>query len=317
MKKLVALSLLFVAGVTFVLAQTPNEFKGHTSYVYAVALSPDGTTLATASFDNTVKLWDYKTGKEKATLKGHTAQVYSVAFSHDGNTIATGSMDKTIRLYDKEGKFVRELKGHTEVVDSLAFNNDSKLLASASGDKTVRLWNPGDAKELKKFDGHKESVYSVAFSPNGQYLASGSNDTTIRIYDVKEMKEIRMIGELPPDPKAPMKKDPKKDDKKKEEKDKDKDKKDDKDKKETKKEPLELKEIREGVNAIVFTPDSSQVLAVGFDHMLRFYNVADGKETKKIGPTPDWLVGVALSKDGKNVATAGYGGSLRVYELGS
>ena len=87
--------------------ESPAEFKGHTNYVYAVAFSPDGATLATASYDNTVKLWDYKTGKEKNVLKGHASQVYSVAYSPDGNLIATGSMDKTIRLYDKEGKFIK------------------------------------------------------------------------------------------------------------------------------------------------------------------------------------------------------------------
>src|SRR6185369_6318969 len=108
MRKLFAFCMLAVAGAAVALAQNPAEFKGHTNYVYAVAFSPDGGTLATASFDNTVKLWDYKTGKEKTTLKGHTAQVYSVAFSPDGNLIATGSMDKTIRVYDKEGKFLKE-----------------------------------------------------------------------------------------------------------------------------------------------------------------------------------------------------------------
>src|SRR5271166_5546107 len=109
-----AVGLLFCA--TLALAQTPEEFKGHTGLVYSVAFSPDGKVLATGSFDSTVKLWDFASKKELQTLKGHTLPVYSVAWSPDGKLLASGSQDKTIRLWDpKDGKSLRELKGHTEI----------------------------------------------------------------------------------------------------------------------------------------------------------------------------------------------------------
>src|SRR5690349_5654935 len=82
------------------LAQAPDELKGHTALVYSVAFSPDGKVLATGSYDNTVKLWDFKARKELLTLKGHTAPVYSVAWSPDGKTLASASQDKTIRLWN-------------------------------------------------------------------------------------------------------------------------------------------------------------------------------------------------------------------------
>src|SRR5881398_2323492 len=88
-------SVLAVAGVVCwgaaAWAQGPRQFKGHGERVASVAFSPDGKVLATGSFDNTVKLWDFATGKELHNLKGHTNQVYSVAFSPDGNLLASGS----------------------------------------------------------------------------------------------------------------------------------------------------------------------------------------------------------------------------------
>ncbi|MUG95383.1 hypothetical protein F7734_24665 [Scytonema sp. UIC 10036] len=76
-----------------------KTLKGHTASVWSVSFSPDGKTIASASWDNTVKLWD-TTGRELKTLKGHTASVLSVSFSPDGKTIASASSDKTVKLWN-------------------------------------------------------------------------------------------------------------------------------------------------------------------------------------------------------------------------
>src|SRR4051794_8624741 len=107
MKRLAALLFAFTASTTLLLAQAASEFKGHSGLVFSVAFSPDGKALATGSFDNTVKLWDFATGKELFTLKGHTQPVYAVAFNKDGTILASASQDTTIRLWNpKDGKFL-------------------------------------------------------------------------------------------------------------------------------------------------------------------------------------------------------------------
>jgi len=73
--------------------------KGHAAQVNTVAFSPDGKTLASGSYDNTVRLWDVQTRQELATLKGHDAYVSSVAFSPDGKTLASGGWDNTVKLW--------------------------------------------------------------------------------------------------------------------------------------------------------------------------------------------------------------------------
>jgi WD40 repeat protein len=299
---------------SFVWAQAPTEIKGHDGLIHSVAFSNDGKFLATASVDGTVKIWDFGTGKETQVLKSAApgSPVNTVAFNKDGTVVATGSQDDAIRLWNpKDGKAVKELKGaHKGGVSSIAFSPDGTLLASGGADKAVKLWDVKEAKELKNLGAHKESVYSVAFNPAGTELASCGNDGVIKIWDVKGQKEIKsMMVDLP---KPAVKIEPKKEEPKKDPKDK-KDAKKDTKKKEMKKEAP--KELRDAFTVVAFTPDGKQILSVGHDKYLRFWNIAEGKETKKLGPTKDWIFGLAVSKDGKNVATAGYGGSLRVYDI--
>jgi WD40 repeat protein len=176
--------------------------KATQGYVYSVALTADGRTLATGcgvldfgsgKDSGEVKVWDVATGNGRE-LKGHERNVLGVALTADGKTLASGGGDKTVRLWDvANGKELKKLEGHTDGVNSVALSADGKVLASGGADKLVIVWDVNTGKPAHTLKGHTGEVSSVALSADGKLLASGGADKTVRLWDTASGKEVATV----------------------------------------------------------------------------------------------------------------------------
>jgi RNA polymerase sigma factor (sigma-70 family) len=162
---------------------------GHTDSVWDLGYSRDGTLLATASKDGTVRLWNAKTGKPVASLAGHEGDVHGVAFSADGKLLATAGADKTVRVWDPAtGNELRKMT-HTDAVNGVAFVPGGKTLAAwggvhdsdgVNGRGEMRLWDPVRGKEIANLallNGKR--IEFAAFPPDGKTLITAAGNTFI------------------------------------------------------------------------------------------------------------------------------------------
>jgi WD40 repeat protein len=118
-----------------------SRLLGHQKQVLHVAFSPDGLTVASTSFDNSVKLWSARDGKFITTLRGHVGAVYMCSWSADSRLLASCSKDTTVKVWDlKTGKLKMDLPGHKDEVFALEWSGDGKVVASGGKDKVVKLW---------------------------------------------------------------------------------------------------------------------------------------------------------------------------------
>lgn len=168
-------------------ARTPRggPLLGHEGTVSRATFSPDGTLLATASADPTLRLWNVADGSPHGEpLRGPEQGLFDVTFSPDGRSVAAGAWDGTVWIWDvATGAVHARLPGHTETVAAVLFSPDGATLYSAGEDGDVRLWDPATGSERHVSRGHVGDVTALAITTDGSTLVSGGTDRTLRLWD--------------------------------------------------------------------------------------------------------------------------------------
>jgi WD40 repeat protein len=166
-----------------------REAHAHTDSVTAVAWPPDGATLASASADSTIRLWDVAAYTLIGTLDAHSDSLIALARSPDGTRLASAGWDDTIKVWDASAGInaIEEsltLEGHTLRVTALVWSPDGTMLATGSRDHTIRLWDATTGAELAALDAHGAELRALVWSPDGTRLISSAMDKTVRLWDV-------------------------------------------------------------------------------------------------------------------------------------
>lgn len=155
--------------------------RGHTDRINSVSFSPDHITLASASGDGAVKLWDVETLERIAALEGHSNAVRSLSFSPDGKVLASGSWDGAVSLWNTETKENIGTLRHRQI-SFLSFSPDGRTLVSCARDGTIKLWNPAAEENISTLRHGK--VTSASFSSDGRTFATGGWDGTVKIWNL-------------------------------------------------------------------------------------------------------------------------------------
>ncbi|MDY6897728.1 MAG: pentapeptide repeat-containing protein, partial [Cyanobacteriota bacterium] len=177
-------------------AELIHTFSGHTQRIFFVKFIADGI-IATASYDETLRLCNIETGTSIQTICGKGMQFTSIALHPDGETVATANAHQEISLWNIfTGKRFKTFQvEHNCHITALAFNNTGNILAtgSASADATIKLWDISDGNCLLTCSGHDLAIKSLAFSADDKILASGSVDNTIRLWNVDDGKCCQIL----------------------------------------------------------------------------------------------------------------------------
>ncbi len=171
-----------------------RTLEGHTSDVYFVAYSPDGSRLVSAGRDGVLHLWDPATGRDLHTLDGHNEEVNSAAFSPDGAGLVSVGDDGRIVLWDlATGSEQRRLQDSGDPIQTVAWSPGGRLIATAGRDQLIHLWDVETGRQLAPLAGHTDQVESVAFNSDGRALASGGRDGGVLVWDMDRMALSRKL----------------------------------------------------------------------------------------------------------------------------
>jgi WD40 repeat protein len=285
--------------------------------ITALEFSPDGSTVAASGYHE-ITFWKTADGAPARRLAGLAERVYDIATSPDGKWLATASGDPGIfgvaKLWLAEpgggGKPVRDLVETQDVVFAVAFSPDSKRVATAGADRTIRVFEVESGKPLAQIEDHADWIFAIAFSPDGKRLASASRDKTCKVFDLEKKESLVTFPghaqpvytiAFAPDGKSVA----------------------------SGGEDSRIRiwnpdndgrQVRDigGLGGTVFrlryAPDGQTLIACSADktvHVLK----STGASLRKLQGHQDWIYALAVSRDGKSLASGSWDGDVRLWSL--
>jgi WD40 repeat protein/DNA-binding SARP family transcriptional activator len=294
--------------------QLVHTLTGHDDDVNDVAYNTEGTKLATASDDGTIKVWDPNTGLEQISLSNDTA-LYSLEFSPDGRFIAAGTQDSRVKVWDVEsGGLIFTLSGHSNAIFEVDFSADGNYLVTASLDGTTKVWDitPDGNRDWLTLAGHKHVVFSAEYSPDGKQIATASWDGTAVVWDANSGEKLLTFDEFnvevvritfSPDGKKLATAD--------------------------KNGMVNIWEASKGkfifsIQAhspgdmdVIFSPNGKYLASGGSDGMAKLWDATTGNEVRSFLGHTEKIIRLAFSSDGSKLATASWDDTARIWDVSS
>jgi serine/threonine protein kinase len=288
-----------------------HNLAGHSSWIMAVAISPDNQTLISGSMDDTIRIWNLQSGELLNTITGHTKVINCLAISPDGQTLVSGSDDHSIRFWNlPSGKAGRILREHTRDVTSVAISSNGEFLISGSEDRTVRLWRLQNGEPVRMLSGISGMVKAVTVSSDSKIIASGGLDNQIKLWNLQTGQLLRTLTGhfnsvnsvvISPDNKlvASGSKD-----------------------KTVKIWNLQTGDLlrtfsghTDAVNSLAISPDGRTLVSGSNDKTVKIWNLETGELLGTLTAHTNPVSTIAISSDGKTLVSGGWDNTIKVWQL--